>query len=467
MGEVFASALAAVADVADGSTIAIAGFGGGHRAPGTLVAALGEQGASNLCLVTNGIGVHPREHLIDKGRVTKIIAAFAPRNRPPGATEEGVASGAIAFELVPQGTLVERCRAAGAGIPAFFTPAGADTMISSGKELRWFNGRPYILEQWLPVDYAFLHAYRADEWGNVQFRGGSQNFGPSFAKAARVAIVEAEEIVPFGAIAPGDIDLPGIFVARVVQKTDSFDIAGMIEARKGRKRPPDLPKTYGGKTALTRAQAAQAAAALLPEGSVVNLGVGIPTMISNYLAGRNIVLHAENGVLGYGEQVEGEDVDLDIYNAGGEFVSMNVGGAYFDSVTSFEMARGGHLTAVVLGAYQVDQAGNLANWTTGGFLEGGIGGAMDLVAGRKLLMIVMEHRDSQDRPKLVKQVAFDPTGRNCVDVVVTDLAVLRRINGRFVLEQIAPGFTVAEVLAQTEMDLAIADRVTTMLSPIP
>ncbi|HEU0167063.1 MAG TPA: 3-oxoacid CoA-transferase subunit A, partial [Chloroflexota bacterium] len=299
MDKVLASPAEAVADVADGATIGIAGFGIGHRAPNSLVEALGHQGAKGLHIVSNGLNAATREHLVDKGRVTWFSGAFAPRNRPPGVAEQLIAEGKMRLELVPQGIMVERCRAAGAGIPAFYSPTGADTLLADGKDMRFFDGQPFVLETALHLDYAFFHAYRADTMGNVQFRGGSQNFGTSFAKAARFAIAEAEEIVPAGELDPNQIDLPGALVARVVKSTATLDLDKLLESRRGRKRPPDVPKLYNGKPALTRAGAAKRAAALLAEGSVVNLGVGIPTMVSNYLEGRDILLHAENGVLGY------------------------------------------------------------------------------------------------------------------------------------------------------------------------
>jgi 3-oxoacid CoA-transferase len=230
-----------------------------------------------------------------------------------------------------------------------------------------------------------------------------------------------------------------------------------------RRRAPDSAKTYLGKPALTRSGIARNAAALLPLGAYVNLGIGIPTMVSNYLEGRDVTLHAENGVLGYGEMVSGEAADPDVYNAGGQFVAMNTGGAFFDSVTSFEMARGGHLDAVILGGYEVDQQGDLANWKTDES-RGGVGGAMDLVAGGCTLIITMEHRDSHDRAKLVRQCHYPVTGRGCVDVVVTDLAVLRRHAGQpFTLEAISPGFSVDELRELTNMDLLVPAEVRTMI----
>ena len=139
----------------------------------------------------------------------------------------------------------------------------------------------------------------------------------------------------------------------------------------------------------------------------MNLGVGIPTMVSNYLEGRDVILHAENGVLGYGRMVSDEnEIDPDIYNAAGQFVALNPGASFFDSVTSFEMARGGRIDTVILGAYEVDQHGSVANWSTADAKRGGIGGAMDLLSGKGDLIIVMEHVDSKGRPKLRRECTY-------------------------------------------------------------
>src|SRR5438874_4574708 len=186
-------------------------------------------------------------------------------------------SGDIEVELVPQGTLVERIRAAGAGIPAFYTPTGVGTPIAEGKEVRTFNDRQYILEQALPVDYAFLKAYRGDRLGNVEMRGSSRNFNPAFAKAARHAIVEVDEIVDVGEIDPERVGLPAILVSRVVKKTVEPD-----QARLAPRRAADIPREYNGKPGWTRQEVARRTAGLLGHGSFVNLGTGIPTLVSNY-----------------------------------------------------------------------------------------------------------------------------------------------------------------------------------------
>ena len=202
----------------------------------------------------------------------------------------------MTLEMVPQGTLVERMRAGGAGLAAIYTPTGYGSAIADGKDIRYFDGRPYVLERAITTDFALIRAAKADHFGNVSFRGGSQNFNVSFAKAARVTIVEAEEIVPTGEIAAHEVDLPGVFVTRVVPITVAMDVqepaaAGQPAGHVG----PAVPRQ-----ALTRAEIGRRAAALLPDGAVVNLGAGLPVQVANCVTDRPVVLHAENGLLNYG-----------------------------------------------------------------------------------------------------------------------------------------------------------------------
>ncbi|MBI3043158.1 MAG: 3-oxoacid CoA-transferase subunit A [Betaproteobacteria bacterium] len=461
MDKVFASPEQAIADIGDGATIAIAGFSVGHRFATSLILALRDKGTKDLCLVCNSLGdpgALRGQILAESRQVKKLVAAFSVRPGTPTASEEQIAAGEMEVELVPQGILVERCRAGGAGIPAFYSPTSVGTDLVQGKEIREFGGKPHVLEHAIRVDYAFLRGYRADRLGNVQFRGGSQNFNPAFAKAARVAIVEVDEIVEPGGIPPDLVDLPGIFVARVVRTTQKFDLW-----RRPERRPSDKPRLYNGKPALTRQGIAKNAARLVKDGTYVNLGVGIPTMVSNFLVRRDVILHAENGVLGYGHMVtEDKEIDPDVYNAAGQFVALKPGASFFDSVTSFEMARGGRIDTVILGAYEVDQSGSVANWSTADAKRGGIGGAMDLLSGKGDLVIVMEHTDSKGRPKLRKRCTYPLTGKGCVTYVVTDLALLRWDGARFVLDEVAPGFAPEEVVALTEMEIAIPSSVRSM-----
>src|SRR5688572_21364110 len=365
MNKIVNSAEEALADIKDGATVAIAGFGVAHRFATTLIMTLREKGTRNLTLVCNSLGdpgATRGQILAENKQLKKLIAAFSVRPGTPTSSEQQIAEGTLEVELVPQGILVERCRAGGAGLAAFYSPTSVGTDLVAGRELREFDGKQYVLEKAIHLDYALLRGYRADRLGNVQFRGGSQNFNPAFGKAARVAIVEVDEIVEPGVIPPELIDLPGIFVERVILTKEKSDGKAW---RRPERRPSDKPRLYNDKPAVTRQQIAKNAAKLVREHTYVNLGVGIPTMVSNYLKGRDVILHAENGVLGYGEMVtEEHEIDADIFNAAGQYVALEPGASFFDSVTSFEMARGGHIHTVILGAYEVDETGSVANWST-------------------------------------------------------------------------------------------------------
>ena len=225
--KVFPSFAAAVADIPDGSVIGFGGFAVVGM-PINLYQARAEQGAKRLTCVSNGTrggstmtsDAPTMEWLISNDQVAKVICSFTA---PTRASQKLVFSeyyekGLIEAELVPQGTLAERLRAAGAGIPAFYTPAAVGTELAEGRETRFFNGREYLLEEALPLDYAFIRAWQADQFGNLRFRRSQRNFNPLMAMAAKVTIVEVEEdFLPLGAIDPDDVHLPGIYVQRMVR----------------------------------------------------------------------------------------------------------------------------------------------------------------------------------------------------------------------------------------------------------
>ena len=457
--KVVSSPAAAVDDIADGSSVGIAGFGVAHRFPSSLVTALRDKGVKGLTVYCNGLGQpgYPTAHLLaDGGQIAHLVACFSARPGIVSEAERQIRSGQMTLEMVPQGTLVERMRAGGAGIAAVYTPVSVGTAIADGKEMRYFDGRAYVLERAITTDFALIRAHRADRMGNLQFRGGSRNFNVSFAKAARVAIAEVDEIVEVGELGPDAIDLPGVFVTRVVRSVLQLDVENLPMRPS---RPADSAREYLGKRALTRGEIARRTARLLPDGAVVNLGAGLPNLVSNHIADRSVVLHSENGILNYGAMVSGTDFDPDVHDASGYFVELRPGASFFDSVTSFEIARSGRLDAVVLGAYQVGANGDLANWATPGMMGGGIGGAMDLAVGARRVIVMLEHTDSKGQPKLVEHCEFPLTAPACVDTVVTDLALLTRAGDHFRLDEVARGFTVDEVLSLTGMPVSAADPV--------
>ncbi|EXJ86139.1 3-oxoacid CoA-transferase subunit A [Capronia coronata CBS 617.96] len=487
--KLFKDADEAVADLKSGSTIFSAGFGLCGTAE-TIITAIHKRGfdsLNNLTAVSNNAGagsdggLAPLTH---SGQITRCILSYLGNNK---ALEQKYLTGHIAIELCPQGTLAERIRAGGAGIPAFYTPTGVHTLIQTGeipsrfgpadpdtkksavlesghpRETRIFNGRTYVMETALTGDVAILRAWKVDEAGNCVFRYTTKAFGTIMAKAARLTIVEAENIVPVGSIDPNDVHLPSIYVDRIVPAT----VPKKLELKKTRPADTDAGNESDASSSaalMRRTRIARRAAKELKHGMYVNLGVGMPTLAPSFLPSDvKVWIQSENGILGMGPYPTEDEVDPDIVNAGKETVTLIPGASTFDSAESFTMIRGGHIDVSILGALQVSAAGDLANYMIPGKVFKGMGGAMDLVSNpdQTKIVVTTDHVDKYGKSKIVETCALPLTGARVVSTIITDLCVFQvdRVKGTLTLTELAPGVSVEEVRAKTDASFAVAQDV--------
>ena len=232
MSKVVATAAEAVADLPDGATLVVGGFGL-CGIPAELILAVRDLGRRNLTIVSNNAGTteHGLVHLLRNGQVKKVMASYVGEN---DVFEQLMLSGELEVELVPQGTLAERLRAGGAGIPAFYTATGVNTLVAEGKETRTFNGREYVMERGITGEFGLVHAWKGDAEGNLVCRKTARNFNPLCAMAGRITVAEVEHLVPVGSLDPESIHTPGIFVQRVVA---CRNVEKRIERRTVRPRP--------------------------------------------------------------------------------------------------------------------------------------------------------------------------------------------------------------------------------------
>jgi len=428
----------AAAKVAPGDVLLVGGFGmTGY--PVHLLNALAEAGTGNLTYVGNNIGEAGLGggRLLRNGQIDKAIGSFFTSNPEAVAAAQ---AGDIDATLLPQGSLAEALRAGGAGLGGFFTPTGADTMLADGRETRVIDGRNMVFVEPIRGDVAFVRAWRADAAGNLQYRMTENNFNQAVATAATTVIAEVGEIVPVGGIAPEQIHTPGCFVDFLVPaRVTAADLGSSASVASSSKKVDD-----------TRMAMARAALARLAPGDVVNLGIGIPTLVADLITpDHGVVLHTENGMLGVGpEPLEGGAMDYPV-NAGKVPVTALPGASYFDSAASFGMIRGGHIDVAIMGGLQVDARGSLANWAVPGKPLLGVGGAMDLASGAKKLIVTMTHTDRDGTSKVVPECSLPLTAAHAVDILITDLAEFEFRDGEMVLTGLMPGSSLDAVARHT------------------
>jgi 3-oxoacid CoA-transferase len=448
MSKVYADAKSALAGLLkDDITIAAGGFGL-CGIPENLIGALVESGVKGLTIVGNNAGVDDfgMGLLLKTRQVKKVIASYVGENKE---FERQVLANELELNLTPQGTLAERLRAGGAGIPGFYTRTAFGTKLADGKATRSFDGKEYVLEEGIRADVSIVKAWKGDKAGNLVYRKTSRNFNPMIASCGKVTVAEVEELVEVGQLDPDQIHTPGIYVDRIIQgakyekRIEFRTVTGAAASKK------DSP---------IRELMAKRAAQELRDGYYVNLGIGIPTLVANYISNNiNVTLQSENGLLGIGPFPPDDKVDPDLINAGKQTITTIPGSSFFSSADSFAMIRGGHIDLSILGGLEVAENGDLANWMVPGKMVKGPGGAMDLVSGVKRVIVLMEHTSKDGASKVLKQCSLPITGKGVVNMIITDLCVFEVIQGQgLVLKELHPGVTLEDVKAKTEADFRVA-----------
>jgi len=447
MNKVYPDATAALSGLLhDNLTIAAGGFGL-CGIPENLIAALRDSGIKGLTLVGNNAGVDDfgMGLLLKTRQVRRVLASYVGENKE---FERQVLCGELDLELVPQGTLAERLRAGGAGIPGFYTRTAVGTQLAEGKETKEFDGLEYVLEPAIRADLSLVKAWKGDRSGNLIYRKTARNFNPMVATCGKITVAEVEELVEVGELDPDQIHTPGIYVDRILQ---GAAYEKRIEIR-------TVQGTSGKKETPAREWMAARAARELRDGFHVNLGIGIPTLVANFIPpGMNVTLQSENGLLGIGPFPADDLVDADLINAGKQTISTLPGSAFFSSADSFAMIRGGQIDLSILGALEVAANGDIANWMVPGKMVKGPGGAMDLVAGVQRVVALMEHCSKDGSPKLLERCSLPITGRGVVSRIITDLAVFDVIpGGGLVLRELHDGVAIEEGRAKTGCPFTVA-----------
>ena len=466
----------ALSKIKPGMSIMAGGFGL-CGIPNTLITKLSEKKEiNNLTIISNNAGTQTEGlgRLLQSNQIKRMISSYVGENK---LFEKLYLSGDLELEITPQGTLAEKIRCGGSGIPIFGTATGVGTVLEQGGFTIKYgkenteeivsdpkptytddSGKKYLVEKSLRADIAIIKAYKADKKGNLVYNKTARNFNPDMAKAADYVIAEVEEIVEEGELDPENIITPNIYVDAIVKtqikekpierKTNTDNMAFTEELLKD-------PKY------ALRVKIAKRAAEEIEDGMYLNLGIGMPTMVPIFVPKDfKICMQSENGLLGLdGYPLPGEE-DPDLVDPAKQTVVISKDASFFSSSESFSMIRGGHLNWTLLGTMEVSQNGDLANWIIPNKLVKGMGGAMDLAASDSKVMVLTEHCSKGNKPKILKECKLPLTGKNCVAKIITELAVFDvKPEGGLILTDLAEETDLETVRKLTEADFDVVENI--------
>ena len=471
----------AMADVKDGVTIAVGGFGYAG-VPFELLAELNRMQLKDLTIIMasasgKDCGIGP---LARDGQLKKAVTSYMGENR---VFADCFHAGEFEVELCPMGSLASRLECGGTGIAGFYTTTGYGTAVSEGtvpqrfaadgsgdvavysspRETRLVDGQWCVFETALHADVALVRARRADRRGNLMFHGTARNLNTSAAKASKLCIAQVEEIVECGELDPDEIHLSGAYVDRLVVVPDAlykFEFLVTSEVTDKTENHSDAKHRIARRAALE-----------VQDGMVINLGIGTPTLVTPYIKpNTDVLLMAGNGLLGVGPFPKTEkEADADILNASKQTVTVDrEGGAKFmDLVESMGFVRGGYVDVAMMGTMEVADNGDLANWMVPGGRFSGMGGGMELVQSGCKVIILTTHTNKDGSPKILHRCRCPITAAGVVDKIITELAVFDVVkpgNGfnYLVLTELADGVTVEEVKAKTEGNFRVSPHLCPM-----